>query len=73
VKRGRKILVPATNSATSRDGSVGIATGSMAGVLFSAVQEFSLHYSVETGSGAHPASCAMGTGCPFSGGKAEGA
>jgi hypothetical protein len=27
--------------------------------------------SVQTGSGAHPASCTMGTGGPFSGGKAR--
>jgi hypothetical protein len=26
---------------------------------------------VQTGSGAHPASCPMGTGGPFSGGKAR--
>jgi hypothetical protein len=31
--------------------------------------EFSLFYSVQTGSGAHPASCPMITGCSFPGGK----
>jgi hypothetical protein len=35
-------------------------------------EEFSLFH-VETGSGAHPASYSMGTGCSFPGGKAAGA
>jgi hypothetical protein len=33
----------------------------------------SLHHRVQNGSGAHPASCPMGTGCSFLGGKAAGA
>jgi hypothetical protein len=33
----------------------------------------SLHLHVQTGSGAHPASCPVGTGGCFSGGKAAGA
>jgi hypothetical protein len=32
---------------------------------------FSSSLCVQTGSGAHPASCPMGTGGPFSGGKAR--
>jgi hypothetical protein len=32
-------------------------------------KDFSSSLCVQTGSGAHPASCTMGTGCPFSGGK----
>jgi hypothetical protein len=33
-------------------------------------KNFSSSFYVQTGSGAHPASCTMGTGGPFSGGKA---
>jgi len=32
-------------------------------------KDFSSNLCVQTGSGAHPASCTMGTGCPFPGGK----
>jgi hypothetical protein len=34
-------------------------------------KDFSSNPCVQTGSGAHPASCTMGTGGPFSGGKAR--
>jgi hypothetical protein len=34
-------------------------------------KDFSSILCVQTGSGAHPASCAMGTGGPFPGGKAR--
>jgi hypothetical protein len=34
-------------------------------------EDFSSSLSVQTGSGAHPASCTMGTGGPFPGGKAR--
>jgi hypothetical protein len=34
-------------------------------------KEFSSSLCVQTGSGAHPASCTMGTGGPFPGGKAR--
>jgi hypothetical protein len=34
-------------------------------------KDFSCILCVQTGSGAHPASCAMGTGGPFPGGKAR--
>jgi hypothetical protein len=34
-------------------------------------KDFSSILCVQTGSGAHPASCTMGTGGPFSGGKAR--
>jgi hypothetical protein len=50
----------------SRNNSVGIATGYglddwMIGVRFMAgAGSFSLHHLVQTGSGAHPASCQMG-------------
>jgi hypothetical protein len=32
-------------------------------------KDFSSIFCVQTGSGVHPASCTMGTGCPFPGGK----
>jgi hypothetical protein len=35
------------------------------------VEDFSSSLCVQTGSEAHPASCTMGTGGPFSGGKAR--
>jgi hypothetical protein len=34
-------------------------------------KDFSCSLCVQTGSGAHPASCTMGTGGPFPGGKAH--
>jgi hypothetical protein len=34
-------------------------------------KDFSSRLCVQTGSGAHPASCTMGTGGPYSGGKAR--
>jgi hypothetical protein len=34
-------------------------------------KDFSSNLCVQTGSGAHPASCTMGTRCPFLGGKAR--
>jgi hypothetical protein len=34
-------------------------------------KDFSSNLCVQTGSGAHPASCTMGTGGPFTGGKAR--
>jgi hypothetical protein len=41
------------------------------GVRFPAgVKDFSSNLCVQTGSGAHTASCTMGTGGPFPGGKA---
>jgi hypothetical protein len=45
--------------------SVGIATGWTARVRCPAWQDFSLLHSVQTGSGAHPASYLMGTGDSF--------
>jgi hypothetical protein len=62
----REIWIPCR----SRDSSVGIAKGWTARVRFPAVQDFSLLPSVQTGSGAHPASYPMGTGGSFPGGKA---
>jgi hypothetical protein len=51
-----------------------LATGWTIGVLFQAgAGNFSLHHRVQTGSGAHPASYAMGIGGSFPGGKAAGA
>jgi hypothetical protein len=35
------------------------------------VEDFSYSLCVQTGSGAYPASCTMGTGGPFPGGKAR--
>jgi len=34
-------------------------------------KDFSSSLCIQTGSGAHPASCTMGTGGPFPGGKAR--
>jgi hypothetical protein len=57
----------------SRASSVGIATGlglddRMMGVRFPpGAANFSLQHRVQTGSGAHPASYPMGTGCSFPG------
>jgi hypothetical protein len=34
-------------------------------------KDFSCILCVQTGSGAHPTSCPMGTGCPFPGAKAQ--
>jgi hypothetical protein len=52
-----------------RDSSIGIATG---WVRFPAVHDFSHLHSVQTDSGAHPASYPRGTGGSFPGGKAAG-
>jgi hypothetical protein len=52
----------------SQNSSVGIATRWTARVRFPTVQDFSLLHSAQTGSGAHPASCTMGTDCSFPGG-----
>jgi hypothetical protein len=63
----------------SRDSSVGIALGyglddRSSRVRFPAeAGDFSLHYRVQDGSGAHPASYIIGTGGSFPGGKAVGA
>jgi hypothetical protein len=62
----------------SRDSSVGIAIGyeledEGVGIRVPVRQKFSLLYVVQTGSGIHPASYRMGTGCSFLGGKAVGA
>jgi len=59
----------------SRDSSDGIAIR-LRGfrVRFPArAGNFSLHYRVQNDSGTHPASCPMGTGGSFPGGKAAGA
>jgi hypothetical protein len=48
------------------------ATGWSARVQFPAVQYFSFHRSVQTGSGADPASCPMGTVGSFPGVKRQG-
>jgi hypothetical protein len=55
--------------------SVGIVSGY--GLDYRAIEapteakDFSCSLCVQTGSGAHPASCTMGTGGPFLGGKAR--
>jgi hypothetical protein len=62
----------------SRGSSVGIAIGYRLVNRVSVVRfpaeagNFSLHHRVQTVSGAHPASCPMGTGGSFSVGKAAG-
>jgi hypothetical protein len=49
-----------------------LTTGWATGVRFPAgAKDFSSSLFVQTGSGAHPASCTMGTGGHFSGGKAR--
>jgi hypothetical protein len=48
------------------------AMGWTAWVRFPAVQDFSLLHSIQTGTWAHPASCPMGTGGSFPGGKVAG-
>jgi hypothetical protein len=59
----------------SRDSSVGVGTGYelddwAIGFRFPArAGNFSLPHHVQTGSAAHPGSCAMGTGDCFPGGK----
>jgi hypothetical protein len=55
-----------------RDSSVGIATGWTVRVRFSVVQHFSLLHSVETDSGAYPASYPVGTGAISPGAKRQG-
>jgi hypothetical protein len=66
-------------TAQSRDSSVGIALGyglddRASRVRFPAgAGSFSLHRRVQNGSGAHPASYAVGTRGSFPGGKAAGA
>jgi hypothetical protein len=40
-------------------------------ICYSEAEDFSSSLCVQTGSGAHPASCSMGTGGPFPGGKAR--
>jgi hypothetical protein len=58
----------------SRDSSVGIATGyGLDGQGLIPGRDVSLLHSVQTGSGAHPASYPMGTGGSFPGDKAAGA
>jgi hypothetical protein len=49
-----------------------LTTGWMTGVRSpTGAEDFSSSLCVQTGSGAHPASCSMGTGGPFPGGKAQ--
>jgi hypothetical protein len=55
----------------SRDGSFIIAAGWTAGIQFLAgARDIFLLHSVQTGSGAHPDSCTVGTRGSFSGNKA---
>jgi hypothetical protein len=59
----------------SRDSSVGIATGHALdgrGSILVRGKRFSLIHSIQTSSGAHPASYPMGTGVSFPAGKAGG-
>jgi hypothetical protein len=61
----------------SRGGSVNIVSGyglnnrAIEVRSPSGAKDFFSGLCVQTGSGAHPASCTMGTGCPFPGGKAR--
>jgi hypothetical protein len=59
-----------------QDSSVSIVSGyrmdnRAIGVLSPAEADISSSLCVQTGTGAHPASCTMGTGGPFPGGKAR--
>jgi hypothetical protein len=68
-----------TGFAKSRESSVGIALGYGLEDRVSRVRfpveagNFSLYHCVQNGSGAHPASCPMGTRGSFPGGKTAGA
>jgi hypothetical protein len=71
------ILNVCNNSIRSRGSSVSIVSGYRLDDRAIEVQspaeaeDFSFSLFVQTGSGAHPASCTMGTGGPFPGGKAR--
>jgi len=52
-------------------GGYGMATGRSRFDPRQRQEEFSSSLCVQTGSGAHPASCTMGTGVPFPGAKAR--
>jgi hypothetical protein len=73
-----KILAGKPERKESRDSSVGVVTRLRAGDRGSGVrfpagtENFSLHYRVQNGSGAHPASYPMGTEGSFPGGKVAG-
>jgi hypothetical protein len=75
----QQIITACIKSFRSRDSSVSIALGYRwddrdSGVRFLVgAENFSLHYHVQNGSGAHPASYPMGTRGSFLGGKAAGA
>jgi hypothetical protein len=77
--KSRQQFVPKQSSLESRDSSVGIALGYRLDDRDSRVRfptrarNFSLHYRVQNGSGAHPASYPMGTRGSFPRGKAAGA
>jgi hypothetical protein len=58
---------------STENSSGGIATGWKSRIQFPAVQDFSLFHSVQTDTGAHPASYSKGIESFFSGGKAAGA
>jgi hypothetical protein len=69
------IIIFTTTRPRSRDCSVGIATGYRLDArdkIPRLGQYFPLLYSVQTGSGAHPASCPMGTGALSPGTKRPG-
>jgi hypothetical protein len=49
----------------------GLDDGVIRGSIHGRGEMIFLITSVQTGYGAHPVSCTMGTGCPFHGGKAR--
>jgi hypothetical protein len=57
-----RCLEPCTVSTMVDDRAIGVRSPAGA-------KDFSFTLCVQTGSGAHLASCTMGTGCPFPGGK----
>jgi hypothetical protein len=75
----RRFITVFTEAHQSRDSSVGVALGYRLDdqsyrVRFPAgAGNFSLHHCVQNVSGAHPASCPMGTRGSFLGGEAAGA
>jgi hypothetical protein len=64
-------MVMSTYRSRVSSGSI-VTTGWTTGVRSPVgAEDFSSSLCVQTGSGAHPASCPMGTGGPFPGGKAR--
>jgi hypothetical protein len=77
MKNDKELLILLKNGGPwfvgNRDSAIGIATGWIATVRFpTGGKDFSFLHSVQTGSGANPASYPVGTGCSLPGGNATG-